>query len=91
MPDGDMRETLDRFLVVTYERAKLGAYEAPVSVAQVAADMGVPLALATKIARFFEHEGLVDYDDQAVDITVEGILRAETILREQRQGARKKE
>lgn len=77
----DVREVLDRFLLVTYEHAQESAHETPIPTAEVAKHLRISEPFAEKIATFLESEGLLDYDNQAVDITIEGMLRAEQLMR----------
>jgi hypothetical protein len=78
---GDIRKTLDAFLLAALRASEELDHERPVALDELARAVGIGPHLAEKIATFLEGEGLVDYDDQAIDITVEGILRAEDILR----------
>lgn len=85
--DDDVRDTIDRFLVAAYERGQKAEWAQSAATDAIASELGVPPALAKKVADFLEREGLVDHEDQAVDLTVEGILRAESILRGRRKSA----
>jgi Mn-dependent DtxR family transcriptional regulator len=77
----DTRVTIDRFLVLTYEQANLSEHAAPLPLATLAAQLQIPPKLAEKIADFLERTGLVNYDDQAVDLTIEGMLKVEELMR----------
>jgi Mn-dependent DtxR family transcriptional regulator len=89
MQVSDVREVLDKFLLATYEHAQATAHEKPISTDEVAKKLGISAPFAEKVATFLESEGLLDYDNQAVDITIEGMLRAESLLRP--RPAKKKE
>ncbi|MFO0604072.1 MAG: hypothetical protein U0324_12900 [Polyangiales bacterium] len=91
MPHDDMRDTIDEFLVAVVRHARGKGYAEAAPAAEVAAGLGIPGPLGRKVAEFLEREGLVDYEDQNVDPTVEGILRAESIERRARDGERLKE
>lgn len=78
----DIRETMDRFIAALYERQRAESYRAAVELDAFAVGLGVVDRLATKIALYLEREGFLEFDKDAVDLTVEGILRAEGILRE---------
>ena len=77
----DTRRSLDAFLMAVYRGSLAVGHDQAVPLAAIAGELAVGERLAHKIAAFLETEGLVDYDDQAVDITIEGMLRAEEILR----------
>jgi Mn-dependent DtxR family transcriptional regulator len=77
----DIRKTLDAFLLAAHKASEAVSYERAVPLTELATAVGIGPHLAEKVADFLEGEGLVDYDDQAIDITIEGILRAEDILR----------
>jgi Mn-dependent DtxR family transcriptional regulator len=77
----DVRVVLDKFLLVTYEHAESTNHESSIPTDDVAKKLGISGPFAEKVATFLESEGLLDYDYQAVDITIEGMLRAESLLR----------
>lgn len=86
----DVRVLLDRFLLATYEHAQTTNHESSIPTDDVAKKLGISDPLAEKVATFLESEGLLDYENQAVDITIEGMLRAESLLRP-RSGPKKQE
>lgn len=77
----DVRAVLDKFLLATYDHAQTTAHESPIKTDDLATKLGISAPFAEKVATFLESEGLLDYDNQAVDITIEGMLRAESLLR----------
>lgn len=77
----DVRVVLDKFLLATYEHAQATNHEGTIPTDDVAKKLGISGPFAEKVATFLESEGLLDYDNQAVDITIEGMLRAESLLR----------
>jgi Mn-dependent DtxR family transcriptional regulator len=77
----DVRVVLDKFLLATYQHAEATNHESPIATDDLAKKLGISDPFAEKIATFLESEGLLDYDNQAVDITIEGMLRAESLLR----------
>lgn len=79
-PD-DIRETMDRFLLALYETQRVSGYADRVGLDELASSLAVSSALTEKIAHYFEREGLLDLEHELVDLTVEGILRAESIAR----------
>ena len=79
----DVRATIDAVLVAAYRVAHAGGYAAYADVEVIAETIGAPLDLVEKIALFLERKGLTDYADHELDLTIEGILRAEEILRGQ--------
>jgi len=81
-PDvSDVRVVLDKFLLATYEHAQKTAHESSIKTDDVAKQLSISEPFAEKVATFLESEGLLDYENQAVDITIEGMLRAESLLR----------
>lgn len=78
---GDTRRTLDAFLLAAYRGAVAVRHEQAVPIAAIATELSIGERLAHKVAAFLETEGLIDYDDQAIEITVEGMLRTEEMLR----------
>lgn len=80
-PD-DLRKTLDRFLVALYDEQRRTGYEARVGLDTLATSLSVTPSLTEKIAQYLEREGLLELDQELVDLTVEGILRAESIARD---------
>jgi Mn-dependent DtxR family transcriptional regulator len=81
MAVSDVREVLDKFLLTTYEHAQTTNHESSIPTDDVAKKLAISGPFAEKVATFLESEGLLDYDNQAVDITIEGMLRAESLLR----------
>lgn len=79
-PTSDVRTALDRFLLAAYEHAEATAHASPLPTDDLAKQLSIAPPLAEKIATFLEAEGLLDYDNQAVDITIKGMLRAEALL-----------
>lgn len=77
----DIRHTLDGFLVLAYRRVVEAAHADSIVVEEIARALTIPEELAVKVATFLEAEGLIDYDNQAVDVTIPGMLRAEALLR----------
>lgn len=84
--DGDIRVTLDRFLGMAYDKSREGGYAARLHVEALSAELGIAPKLGEKIANYLETQGLLNYDSQAVDLTVEGILKAEEIRRRDGRG-----
>lgn len=80
-PD-DIRLTMDRFLLALYEAQRASGYADRVGLAALAGTLSVTPALTEKIAHYLEREGLLDFEHELVDLTVEGILRAESIARD---------
>lgn len=80
-PVTDVRVLLDKFLLATYEHGQTTAHESPIKTDDLAKQLAISAPFAEKVATFLESEGLLDYDNQAVDITIEGMLRAESLLR----------
>lgn len=78
----DIRVTMDRFLFAVYEEQRRGGYATRVGLDTLAALLSVSAPLTEKIAQFLEREGLLELDQDLVDLTVEGILRAESIQRD---------
>lgn len=72
---------LDKFLLATYEHARTTKHESSIPTKDVATKLGISGPFAEKVATFLESGGLLDYENQAVDITIEGMLRAESLLR----------
>ena len=77
----DIRKTLETFLLLAYEAAAGARHAKAMPLAEIAEKLAIAPGLAEKVAEFLESEGLIDYDDQAVDITIPGMLHAEKILR----------
>ena len=77
----DTRQTLESFLRFVYARATDAAHAKATPLADVTQELGIAPALAAKIATFLEGQGLIEYADQTVDITVTGMLQVEKILR----------
>jgi len=77
----DIRKTLDSFILAALKASEALSHERAVPLEELATSVGIGRHLAEKIAAYLEAEGLVDYDDRAIDITIDGILRAEEILR----------
>ena len=73
----DIRTTLDAFLTAVHGASQEAAHGKPKPLADVARELGIPEALAIKVAVFLESEGLIEYDEQAVDITIAGMLEVE--------------
>lgn len=82
-PD-DIRETMDRFLLALYEAQRASGHADRVALDELATSLAVSSALTVKIAHYLEREGLLDFEHELVDLTVEGILRAESIARGER-------
>ncbi|MDB4932708.1 MAG: hypothetical protein JWM10_5192 [Myxococcaceae bacterium] len=80
-PD-DIRVTMDRFLVATYDEQRAHGHATRVGLDTLAASLAVTPALIEKIAQYLEREGLLEFEQDLVDLTVEGILRAESIARD---------
>jgi hypothetical protein len=80
-PASDIRKTLDAFLLLAHHHAAATQHAKATPLADLARELGIADGLAEKVAVFLESEGMIDYDDQAVDITIPGILRAEKLLR----------
>jgi Mn-dependent DtxR family transcriptional regulator len=76
----DVRATLDRFLLAAYDHAEDTSHASPIATDDLAERLSISPDFAEKIATFLESEGLLDYDNQAVDITIQGMLRAESLL-----------
>ncbi len=76
-----IEKTLQDFLLLAYRRMVDGRYAKATALADLARELGVADGLGVKIAVFLESEGLVDYDDQAIDVTIPGMMRAEALLR----------
>lgn len=85
----DLEQTLDAFLLLTYARVVAAEHTKAVPLVEIARKLAIPEGLAEKVAAFLETEGLVDYDDQAVDITITGMLRAEGLMAETGRGKKK--
>lgn len=81
-PD-DIRKTMDRFLLALYESQRASGYADRVGLAELATSLSVTPALTEKIAHYLEREGLLDFEHELLDLTVEGILRAESIARDE--------
>jgi hypothetical protein len=77
----DVKQTLEAFLILAYRHVVAAEHTKALALHDIARKLKIPEALAVKLAVFLESEGLLDYDDQAVDITIPGMLRAEAILR----------
>ena len=77
----DVKKTLEAFLVLAYQRVVGAKHAKAAPLDDLARELKLPEELAEKIARFLESEGLVDYEDQAVDLTIPGMLKAESLLR----------
>jgi hypothetical protein len=77
----DVRESVEALLVLAYRRAVAAEHLKAIPLEELARELRMSEGLSEKIAGFLESEGLVDYDDQAVDITIPGMVRAEAILR----------
>ena len=84
--DGDIRVTLDRFLGMAYDKSREAAYSTRLPVEALSAELGIAPKLGEKVANYLETQGLLNYDSQAVDLTVEGILKAEEIRRRDGRG-----
>ena len=67
-------------MIIVYRHATKFEHATPMPLTTIQKELELSEALAEKIAEFLETEGLVDYDDQAVDITIPGMLRTEEIL-----------
>jgi Mn-dependent DtxR family transcriptional regulator len=80
-PD-DIRVTMDRFLIATYDEQRAHGYAARVGLDALTAALALAPALVEKIAQYLEREGLLEFEQDMVDLTVEGILRAESIARD---------
>lgn len=72
-----IRQILEAFLVAAHRAAQESDHAEPVLVTDIAKELGISEPLAEKVAVFLETEGLLDYDDQSVDITVAGMLHVE--------------
>jgi Mn-dependent DtxR family transcriptional regulator len=80
-PD-DLRVTMDRFLVVTYDEQRANGYAVRIGLDTLSVALAITPALVGKIAQYLEREGLLEFEHDLVDLTVEGILRAESIARD---------
>jgi hypothetical protein len=77
----DVRLLVEALLVLAYRRVVAAEHAKPVPLEALARELDMSEGLSEKIAGFLESEGLIDYDDQAVDVTIPGMVRAEAILR----------
>jgi hypothetical protein len=75
------KRLLEVFLVTLYRRATAAEHATPTPLREIAKELVLSEGLAEKIAEFLESQGVIDYDDQAVDITIPGMIRAEEIMR----------
>ncbi len=82
----DIKSILDTFLLAAHRRSEAIQHEKGIPLAELAREVSISDGLAEKVATFLESEGLVDYDDQAIDITVLGMLRAEALVRRRAEG-----
>lgn len=80
-PADDLRKTLDRFLTTLYASQRKNDHALPLDLSVMTVEVAIPAALTEKIARYLEHEGYLEFEKDQVDLTVEGILKAEAILR----------
>ena len=74
------KQLLEVFLVTVYRRATKAEHATATPLRDLAQELELSEGLAEKIAEFLESQGVIDYDDQAVDITIPGMIRAEEIL-----------
>jgi hypothetical protein len=77
----DVRLSVEALLVLAYRRVVAAEHAKPIPLEDLARELDMSEGLSEKIAGFLESEGLIDYDDQAVDVTIPGMARAEAILR----------
>jgi hypothetical protein len=77
---GSTKHLLDAFLVTVYRRATKAEHAKPTPLSEIANELELSEGLSEKVAEFLESQGLIDYDDQAVDITIPGMIRSEDIL-----------
>jgi len=66
---------------MAYDKSREAAYATRLPVEALSAELGIAPKLGEKVASYLETQGLLNYDSQAVDLTVEGILKAEEIRR----------
>ncbi len=85
------KDVLQLFLVAVYRRAIKVDHATATPLRELAAELGLSEAFAEKVAEFLESQGLIDYDDQAVDITIPGMVRAEEMVRAQSKRAQSDE
>ena len=78
----DIRLTMDRFLTIVYREQRQSGYAVRVGLDTLAVALAVTPALAAKIAQYLEREGLLELEQELVDLTIEGILRSESIGRD---------
>ena len=78
------------FLVTVYRHATKSEHGKATPLTEIAAELGLSEGLSEKVAEFLESQGLVDYDDQAVDITIPGMVKTEEILAPSEGNARPK-
>lgn len=75
-----IRSQIDRFLEIVYAQAQRSGYAEMITLGEIVAQSGMPFRLVEKISRYLEREGLLEYGQRAVDLTVEGIMRVESLL-----------
>ena len=80
-PD-DIRLTMDRFLLIVYREQRPSGYAVRVGLDTLAVALAVTPELTAKIAQYLEREGLLELEQELVDLTIEGILRSESIARD---------
>jgi Mn-dependent DtxR family transcriptional regulator len=80
----DTKHLVEAFLVHAYRAVAAFGHAKAISVDDLAKSLGVPTEIAEKVAAFLEAQGLVDYDNQAVDVTIPGMIKAEALLRGER-------
>jgi Mn-dependent DtxR family transcriptional regulator len=78
----DLADAIDACLIAAYRAARAALYATAPTTIEIAEATTLAIDLVEKIAMYLERKGLVDYDNQQLDITVEGILRAQAILRD---------
>ena len=74
------KHLLELFLVAVYRGVTKAEHATPIPLRDIATELGLSENLAEKVAEFLESQGLIDYDDQAVDITIPGMIRTEELL-----------
>lgn len=76
---GTMRHRIESVLVYLYHRTEQAGFEGAIAPEDVSRDTGLPLALIRKIARHLEGHGMLEYDHGALDLTVQGMIEAESM------------
>lgn len=76
---GTMRHRIETMLVYLYKRTEAAGFVGVIQLEDVARDTILPMPLVVKISRHLEQRGMLEYDHGAIDLTVSGMIEAESM------------